>query len=106
MWYFGHEIRFTNIGHFTNLQFGVNPDNLVTVGSSEQRFEYGIVLGYRLMHRNNSAGFTIDVFASGDVGYRAFDEGGSAVYFQSLNQSSLSASLHVGLNLGHVFSAQ
>lgn len=103
MWYFGHELRFSNYGHFTNV--APQPDNIITISASEQRMEYGILFGYRIMQRNNSSGFTIDMFGSVDVGYRGVDmQSIHENYFQDVNQSKVVTSVHVGLNIGHVFS--
>ena len=105
MWYFGHEIRFTNHGHFTNVATNLSPDKIFTASAVEQRIEWGLLAGYRIMQRNNAKGFTIDAFVSGDVGYRGFDvDPNYASYFAEINQSRLSASLHFGLNFGRVFS--
>lgn len=107
MWYFGHEIRFTNLGYFTNVTVPQAPDVHFVASSNEQRIEYGVLLGYRVMRRNNSAGFTIDAFISADIGYRGFDvDGRYKTFFDDLNQSSFSSSFHFGINFGHVFSFQ
>jgi antitoxin component YwqK of YwqJK toxin-antitoxin module len=107
MWYFGHEIRFTNLGHFVNdvQDNGQSPDVIFTYNAVEQRIEWGLVLGYRLMRRNNSTGFTIDAFASGDIGYRGFDvDPNFAPYFSDVTQDKFSKTFHFGVNLGNVFS--
>jgi uncharacterized protein len=105
MWYFGHEIRFTNYGHFINEYISPGSSDLFTFSAVEQRIEYGLLLGYRLMKRNNAKGFTIDAFISADAGYRGFDvDENYATYFQDVKQSKLSTSFHFGLNFGNVFS--
>jgi antitoxin component YwqK of YwqJK toxin-antitoxin module len=105
MWYFGQEIRFTNQGHFVNSMYQGSPDNVFTAAAIEQRIEYGWLVGYRIMQRNNAEGFTIDAFLSADAGYRGFDvDPNFASYFGNLNKSKLSTSLHFGLNFGRVFS--
>ena len=105
MWYFGHEIRFTNFGHFINEKVTPTSENIFTFGAVEQRIEWGLLTGYRIMQRNNSKGFTIDAFVSADIGYRGFDvDPKFEVYFDNLNQSKLSTSLHFGLNFGRVLS--
>lgn len=107
MWYFGQEIRFTNLGHFVNQKQmnSQNPDDIFTFNAVEQRIEWGALLGYRLMKRNNAKGFTIDAFISVDIGYRSFDvDPNFASYFADLDQSKFSHTVHVGLNLGNVFS--
>jgi antitoxin component YwqK of YwqJK toxin-antitoxin module len=107
MWYFGHEVRFTNLGHFENANQmgGQHPDFIFTFNAVEQRIEWGLLLGYRIMRRNNATGFTIDVFASGDIGYRGFNVDPEFLsYFQDLNQDKFSKTFHFGVNLGNVFS--
>lgn len=105
MWYFGHELRFTNLGHFSNTTTTFSPDNIITITASEQRIEYGLLLGYRIMQRNNKSGFTIDIFGSADAGYRAVDVLPiHEDFFQSVDQSNFVTSFHVGLNLGYIFS--
>lgn len=104
MWYLGHELRFTNFGHFTNVASQPQGD-LVTVSAFEQRVEYGLMLGYRFMQRNNAKGITIDAFTSFDAGYRNVDvPNGYENLFKSVNQSNFVTSLHFGLNIGYMFS--
>lgn len=105
MWYFGHEIRFANIGHYANVPFPLLPQNKVVASAAEQRAEYGVLLGTRLMKKNNGDGFTIDAFVGYAVGYRRFEV--EALYqdvFRELNQRSFSQSLRVGLNFGYCLS--
>jgi antitoxin component YwqK of YwqJK toxin-antitoxin module len=105
MWYFGHEIRFSNYAHFVNEPVSPFRMELFTLSAVEQRIEYGPLLGYRIMKKNNADGFTIDAFISGNIGYRGFDVDNSyKEFFGDVNQSKFSTSLHVGLNFGHVFS--
>ena len=107
LWYFGHEIRFTNLGHFVNqkLPFNQGPDNTFTFNAVEQRIEWGALIGYRIMRRNNGKGFTMDAFISGDIGFRAFDvDPDYSTFFEAINQDAFSRTIHFGLNLGNVFS--
>jgi uncharacterized protein len=105
MWYFGHEIRFTNFAHFVNEPVSQNTMEIFTFSAVEQRIEYGPLIGYRIMKKNNATGFTIDAFASANIGYRGFDvDRNYSSFFEDVNQSRLSTSFHLGLNFGHVFS--
>lgn len=105
MWYFGHEIRFTNLGHFVNIPITSSPDNFTTASSTEQSIAWGPMLGYRIMKKNNGKGFTLDIFTSFDIGYRNFVvDPQNETYFESLNQNKLLTSFHFGLNVGNVFS--
>jgi uncharacterized protein len=105
MWYFAHEIRFTNLSHFSKIDFPLAPGNLLTASASEQRAEYGVLLGSRLMQRNDGDGFTIDAFVGYGIGYRIFDvEPIFETVFNSLNQDKLSQTFRFGLNFGYSFS--
>lgn len=102
MWYFGHEVRLTNIGYFNNVSFPQSPNTLITVSASEQRAEYGVMLGARLMQRNNGDGFTIDASIGYDLGFRVFDvEPSVAQYFSSVDTDSFSHHFRFVLNFGY-----
>jgi len=102
MWYLGHELRFTNFGHFSNIS---QQGEIITISAFEQRVEYGWMLGYRFMQRNNTKGITIDAFASVDAGYRSMDvDDQYKDLFKDVNQSKFVTSFHAGLNIGHIFS--
>jgi uncharacterized protein len=104
MWYFGQEIRFTNVGHFVN-ELSMTPGVVLTAAAVEQRIEYGLLAGYRIMQHNNTRGFTIDAFVSADAGYRGFDvDPNFESYFKDLNKSKFVTSVHFGVNFGKVFS--
>ncbi len=104
MWYFGHELRLTNISYFSNVNFPQSPNQLITVSASEQRAEYGIMLGSRLMQRNNGDGFTIDACIGYDIGYRVYDVDPSVEQYFSQNQNNFSHSFRFVLNFGYSFS--
>ncbi|HYG01274.1 MAG TPA: toxin-antitoxin system YwqK family antitoxin [Chryseosolibacter sp.] len=105
LWYFGHELRFTNHAHFINEPIAPGAMDVYTFGASEQRVEYGPILGYRLMKKNNGEGFTIDVFISANLGFRVFDvDANHQSYFENVNQSTVSTGFNFGFNFGRVFS--
>lgn len=105
MWYFAHEVRFTNIAHFSNIEMQTFPGNSITASASEQRAEYGILLGVRLMQRNDGDGFTIDAFGGYAIGYRSFDV--DPIFesvFESVDREKLSQTFRFGLTFGYSFS--
>lgn len=105
LWYFGHEVRFTNLGYFSNVALAQSPNTLVTASASEQKIEYGLLLGSRLMQRNDGDGFTIDAFIGCDVGYRYTDV--DQMYeeaFTGLNQNKFATTFRFGLNFGYSMS--
>lgn len=106
-WYFGHEIRFTNVGHFVNdvVPGPVLGSNLFTFNATEQRIEWGALLGYRILKRPVAGGLTVDAFVSADIGYRDVDADEAQVArFTRLDQHPLSTTFHFGVNIGHMFS--
>lgn len=107
MWYIAHEFAFANQGHYANVALPsvMLANNLFTASSSEQRAEYGILLGARLMQKNNGDGFTIDAFVGYGFGYRSFDvEPVYEEFFSTVNDKKFSQTPRFGLNLGYSFS--
>jgi antitoxin component YwqK of YwqJK toxin-antitoxin module len=105
MWYFAHEIRFTNLSHFANTELQQLPGSVFTVSASEQRAEYGIVVGLRLMQNHRGDGWTVDGFAGYDAGYRFFDaDPNFAEAFHSLQQNKFSYTFRFGFNIGYSLS--
>jgi uncharacterized protein len=107
MWYFGHELRFTDLSHFVNLRPNapLTVDGLITASAAEQLIGYGPLLGYRFMRKGNKTkGLTADVFGSFNIGYRKFaDDALNPNLFDNLTKNQLLTSFHVGLNVGNVF---
>jgi len=100
MWYFGHNVRFANMNHYVNL-----PSQFFAASASEQKFEYGVLLGSRLMKKNNGDGFTIDAFVGYGIGYRTVDY--DPVYepqFGALKKNRFSGTFQFGLNFGYSLS--
>jgi len=105
LWYFGHEVRLTNIGYFNNVTFAQSPNTLITVSASEQRAEYGVMLGTRFMQRNNGDGFTIDASIGYNLGVRVFDvEPSVAQYFSAVDTDTFAHSFRFVLNFGYSMS--
>ncbi|HRX01150.1 MAG TPA: toxin-antitoxin system YwqK family antitoxin, partial [Cyclobacteriaceae bacterium] len=105
MWYFAHEVRFTNVGHFANMNLAQQQVALITASASEQRAEYGILLGTRLMQHNDGNGFTIDAYVGYGIGYRSFDvEPIFEDVFRNLDQDKFAQTFRFGVNFGYSFS--
>jgi uncharacterized protein len=102
MWYFAHEIRFSNIGHYANIPFN---GSFISITAPEQRVEYSVLLGSRLLQRSSRDGFTLDAFVGYGVGYRdvSIDEQ-SKQYFSSVQTDHFSHVVRFGLNIGYSFS--
>lgn len=105
LWYFGHELRFSNESHFSNIRTVDFPDNIIRASASEQRVEYLVLLGFRLIQDSRSKGFTIDVYGGAGTGFRSFDNDPNfPEIFDQLDKGDLTFAYTVGINLGYVFS--
>ncbi len=102
--YFGHELRYVNENHFSNIINEMAPDNTTRAEATEKRLEYMGLLGYRFMKYTQAKGYTVDAFVGVGVGYRQFDtnEVNKAI-FEELRQSPMSLALTVGINFGYSF---
>lgn len=104
MWYFGHEMRFMSQSHYVN-DINLVTEAMFTAAALENRIQYGVLVGYRLMQRNNAPAYTVDAFVSANAGYRGFrSDAQYERYFLDMNQSRLVGTVHVGLNFGRVLS--
>lgn len=101
MWYFGHNIRYAQIGHFVN---DLNNPNM-PANATESRFEYGLLLGNRLMQHNDANGFTLDAFVGVGVGFRdVYVELDYESEFNALKRRNVLPVFQFGLNFGYSLS--
>ena len=117
MFYFAHELRYTNKHHFFNAQ-----DTLLTpiyqyeVQSIENKIEYSILIGDRWLRifgerwsvDAKKNGFTLDTFLGFGIGYRDFEKkyNDNEFYdkiFQDLRQEKFAYALRLGINIGYAF---
>jgi antitoxin component YwqK of YwqJK toxin-antitoxin module len=111
MFYFGHEIRFSTIDHFSNIIDSLNVVNGSVIGASEKKFEYSLLGGYRFIKNAGGTGITIDAFVGVGVGYRDFDRDYPPVedfeaIFEDLDKDELSIPFRFGINIGYMLEAR
>ena len=75
MFYFAHQIAYTNINHGANVidSTGTVPINRM-IRAKESRFEYGVTIGNRWVRNSGDGGATIDVYVGVGIGYRDFNK--------------------------------
>jgi len=100
--YFAHELRYTQLQHITNV------NNIPSLGVTETKYEYAILVGVRYFKYKQDNGFTADVFLGAATGYRDFDQTFQTTNnfvnpFSNLNSNMLSISLRAGFHLGYTF---
>jgi len=102
LWYFGHELRFTNLQHYARVE--LNPGEIDKITAQELRLDYSGLIGYRIMGSTNSRGFTVDTYVSVGVGIRNFDQPEyRAEVFENVDQDSFDFRPGFGLTIGYVF---
>ena len=105
MFYFGHQISYTNLSHLVNQTDPNNPAALLTYNTRESRMEYGLFAGTRLLRDAGNGGLTVDIFAGGSIGYRDFRKNFTpdptiSALFDELEQESVSVQFIFGANIG------
>lgn len=109
MFYFGHEIRFTNLTHaakYVDSTASAN-DMIKRPYINEYLAEYSILLGNRIMGDAKRKGLTADLFLGVGIGYRICNNswlGENKIYDQLLNsksQSPVSIPIRFGVMLGY-----
>jgi uncharacterized protein len=104
MWYFGHELRFSTLTHYSNIINPFEPDTRLTISAGEKRITYSVLMGYRLMDNLKGSGVALDVFGGVGVGYRDFRNNRTfPEEFQSVPQGTVPLVFRFGLNLGYSF---
>lgn len=115
MFYFGHEVRLTSLKHYANVLDSANANTKkININTQETKFEYALYIGDRWMHlfgernKNNSFGFTIDVFLGFGFGYRLTEKKypSNPEYddiYKDINNSRFVISPRIGINFGIIF---
>jgi antitoxin component YwqK of YwqJK toxin-antitoxin module len=111
MFYFGHELRFSTIDHFSNVVDSLNQVNGSVIGASEKKFEYSLLAGYRFVKDAGGTGVTIDAFIGVGLGYRDFDRDYPALeefeeIYDDLDTDKLSIPFRFGVNIGFMLEAR
>ena len=111
MFYFGHELRFSTVDHFSNIIDSLNVVNGSVIGASEKTYEYSVLAGYRFIKNAAGTGITIDAFIGIGVGYRDFDRDYPPTedfegVFEDLDTDELSIPFRFGINVGYMLEAR
>lgn len=101
-WYFGHEIRNRNINYSVNAPNNNIPPSSSTATATEWRFEYGLILGYRMLKGFKTGGLTLDANVGFNIGYRNVQIDESArESFSSLKTNFFYSDFQFGLTFGY-----
>lgn len=101
MIYAAHVLGSVAVYHLINYSTPVK----TTISAHEQIYDYGIMIGDRLMRHNNRNGFTIDAYIGYSAGIRIFtDESATPGAFDSLDQRKFVNAFRFGLTVGYSIS--
>jgi uncharacterized protein len=106
MFYFGQEVAFTSIDHRAHIIDSTGVSNRrITIGTQEQKIEYGLFLGNRWLSDPGGSGFTVDAYIGAGIGYRLLRKNYQETaernnVFSDLNQSNISFPIIIGVNIG------
>lgn len=116
MFYFGHEVRYTSLTHYSNLS---SPDSAgiyhPAARLDEQRIEYSLLLGNRWMkffdekwvNDEHKSGITIDLHGGIGVGYRFFKQDPyikeTSHIFEGVSMKRGTIPVRFGVTVGYVF---
>ncbi len=110
MFYFGHEIRFTDLDHraYVTNNAGPGPAFRQTIQADETRYEYSLLVGNRWMQDPGSRGITFDIFGGVGIGYRRYrpqweNNPGWDKLFKDVRKSHISVPIRLGFTLGYAF---
>lgn len=109
MVFFAHEPRYTRVLYRARYApVASDPSNLSIADAMVQRFEYTVLLGYRIMRKTNQRGWVVDLFVGQSVGYRSIDKSWSNnaaldVIFNEVGNQGTIFPTRVGFTFGYAF---
>jgi antitoxin component YwqK of YwqJK toxin-antitoxin module len=112
MFYFAHEVRYTRMSYFNKIVDSTISLNPITLYKNENKVEYSVLVGNRVIRDSKKEGFTMDIFVGIGVGYRNINNSWQghddyeALYFHDVKERFFTVPFRFGVNLGYVFKNQ
>ncbi len=108
MLYFGHEISFSTVNHFANINDPSLPNGSFTLDAKENKYEYAIIFGNRMMKYAGKPGLTIDIWTGIGFGFRDYSEKfppevSFREIFKDVRKPKFAIPFRFGINLGYAF---
>ncbi len=112
MFYFAHEFRYSRSNYYNKIIDSSISLNPITISKTENKVEYSVIGGNRVIRDSKKEGWTLDVFFGLGIGYRdihnswkehqEYEEN----YFKDVKDRFFTIPLRFGLNIGYVFKNQ
>ena len=86
--------------------------NPISLSKNENKIEYSVLVGNRVMRDSRKEGFTMDIFIGIGVGYRDIHNSWQGhsnyenVYFHDVKNRFFTIPFRFGVNIGYVFKNQ
>ncbi|HSZ25997.1 MAG TPA: hypothetical protein VK766_09775 [Cytophagaceae bacterium] len=112
MFYFAHELRYTRTGNSNKIIDSTLSLNQVVISKTQNKIEYSVLVGNRILRDSRKEGFTLDVFVGLGVGYRDVTSSWqnhpeyNAKYFSDVKTNFITVPFRFGVNVGYVFKNQ
>lgn len=108
MLYFGHEISISSVTHFSNINDPTLPNGSFTIDAKENKYEYAVILGNRMMKYAGKPGLTMDTWVGVGIGFRDYSEkfpseSAFREIFKDVRKPKFSIPLRLGINIGYAF---
>ena len=112
MLYFAHEMRYSNFqygNHYVDFSSSSHSTTPVNLQQSQQRIEYSVLLGDRIVTDQRKKGWSLDAYIGLGIGYRIVNnnwQGSNSKFdgaFSGISTSPLSVPFRFGFTLGYKF---
>ena len=112
MLYFAHEIRYSNFqygNHYQDYSQNSVSNTSIDLWQSQQRFEYSVLIGDRIVSDQRKKGWTLDAYIGLGVGYRMVHnswQGANTKFenaFSAINSGPVSVPFRFGFTIGYKF---
>ncbi len=112
MFYFAHEVRYTRMNYYNRIIDTTISAEPNVLSKAENKVEYSIMGGNRIIRDSRNEGFTMDIFIGIGLGYRdthnSWEGHGEydKKYFNGVNNHFYAIPFRFGVNIGYVFKNQ
>ncbi len=108
MLYFGHELSFSTVNHFANINDPSLPNGAFTLDAKENKYEYALIVGNRMMKYAGKPGLTVDMWAGIGLGFRDYSEKfppeiAFREIFEDVRRPKFAIPFRLGINFGYAF---
>ncbi len=112
MFYIAQELRYTKMNYRSKIIDSMNSLNPIVLTKAENKVEYSVLLGNRIISDSKREGFTMDIFIGLGIGYRDVNNSWqnhseyNNLYFKDVKTHFYTVPFRIGINVGYIFKRQ